>query len=273
MQLKSPGWRSLRALVMVTLASLPSWYRGIILPQMYTAAAANIANVVTNYILLYWMDLGVIGYAAANTLSQLYICSVLFAYICWKKLYFSLGIQAAACVRVGNALGARDRAGAILTSKVSLALSGSMAVIQGIMLISTKTGIAFMFTSDELNWKRMTEKAVKRAGKAGHMVSMRSIVAPDHTENNGRGNLRGSNWTPEVQREDGSPRALLSTTQLVLRRGLTVLAAIAILVVGTSVHLLLPLPISSWSNLSIDWSNTTFTTTYPPELVPSTVLI
>ncbi|KAK6295957.1 hypothetical protein J4Q44_G00336700 [Coregonus suidteri] len=129
---------------------------------------------------------------------------------------FSLGIQAAACVRVGNALGARDRAGAILTSKVSLALSGSMAVIQGIMLISTKTGIAFMFTSDEqvidlvpcssvglficvilqsiffitvifrLNWKRMTEKAVKRAGKAGHMVSMRSIVAPDHTENNGR---------------------------------------------------------------------------------------
>ncbi|KAK6296693.1 hypothetical protein J4Q44_G00328350 [Coregonus suidteri] len=137
-----------------------------------------------------------------------------------------------------------------------------------------------------LNWKRMTEKAVKRAGKAGHMVSMRSIVAPDHTENNGRtvngyilvsaegqGHLRGSNRTPEVQREDGSPSGLLSTTQLVLRRGLTLLAAIVILAVGTSVHLLLPLPISSWSNLSVDWSNTTFTTTSPPELVPSTVLI
>uniref|UniRef100_A0A674CKN1 Multidrug and toxin extrusion protein n=1 Tax=Salmo trutta TaxID=8032 RepID=A0A674CKN1_SALTR len=412
--------------------------QGIILPQMYTAAAANITNVVTNYILLYWMDLGVIGSAAANTLSQLYICSFLFAYIFWKKLYvktwggwttealqewgsymklaipstlmlcfewwiyelggflagmlsevdlaaqhvvimlafinymFPLGIQAAACVRVGNALGAGDTAGAILTSKVSLALSGSMAVIQGIMLISTKTVIGFMFTSDEqiidlvsqllsvycvlqffdglvcvcmgiilgtgqqkiaamanlityycvglplgislmfaaglrvvgfwlgllicviiqssffitvifrLDWKKMTEKAVKRAGKAGHMVSMRSIVAPDHTENNGRivngymsvsaegqGDLRGSNWTPEVQKEDGSPRALLSTTQLVLRRGLTVLTAIVILAVGTSVHLLLPLPISTWSNLSVDWSNAT----YPPELTPSTVLI
>ncbi|XP_064856429.1 multidrug and toxin extrusion protein 1-like [Oncorhynchus nerka] len=416
--------------------------QGIILPQMYTAAAANIANVVTNYILLYWMDLGVIGSAAANTLSQLYICSFLFAYICWKKLHvktwggwttealqewgsymklaipstlmlcfewwiyelggflagmlsevdlaaqhvvimlafinymFPLGIQAAACVRVGNALGAGDTAGAILTSKVSLALSGSMAVIQGIMLISTKTVIGFMFTSDaqiidlvsqllnvycvlqffdglvcvcmgiilgtgkqkiaamanlityycvglplgislmfaaglrvvgfwlgllicvilqssffitvifRLDWRKMTEKAVKRAGKAGHMVSMRSIVAPDYTENNGRtvngymsvsaegqGDLRGSNLTPEVQKEDGSPRALLSTTQLVLRRGFTVLAAIVILAVGTSVHLLLPLPISSWRNLSVDWSNTTFTITYPPELTPSTVLI
>uniref|UniRef100_A0A8C7HF83 Multidrug and toxin extrusion protein n=1 Tax=Oncorhynchus kisutch TaxID=8019 RepID=A0A8C7HF83_ONCKI len=420
----------------------PLFNQGIILPQMYTAAAANIANVVTNYILLYWMDLGVIGSAAANTLSQLYICSFLFAYICWKKLHvktwggwttealqewgsymklaipstlmlcfewwiyelggflagmlsevdlaaqhvvimlafinymFPLGIQAAACVRVGNALGAGDTAGAILTSKVSLALSGSMAVIQGIMLISTKTVIGFMFTSDaqiidlvsqllnvycvlqffdglcvcmgiilgtgkqkiaamanlityycvglplgislmfaaglrvvgfwlgllicvilqssffitvifRLDWRKMTEK----------------VLAPDHTENNGRvsgkccsvlffmlfilyslngymsvsaevqGDLRGSNLTPEVQKEDGSPRALLSTTQLVLRRGFTVLAAIVILAVGTSVHLLLPLPISSWRHLSVDWSNTTFTTTYPPELTPSTVLI
>nr|XP_029535893.1 multidrug and toxin extrusion protein 1-like [Oncorhynchus nerka] len=423
--------------------------QGIILPQMYTAAAANIANVVTNYILLYWMDLGVIGSAAANTLSQLYICSFLFAYICWKKLHvktwggwttealqewgsymklaipstlmlcfewwiyelggflagmlsevdlaaqhvvimlafinymFPLGIQAAACVRVGNALGAGDTAGAILTSKVSLALSGSMAVIQGIMLISTKTVIGFMFTSDaqiidlvsqllnvycvlqffdglvcvcmgiilgtgkqkiaamanlityycvglplgislmfaaglrvvgfwlgllicvilqssffitvifRLDWRKMTEKVRHQwlfTSLSGtyrdSVVAMRSIVAPDHTENNGRtvngymsvsaegqGDLRGSNLTPEVQKEDGSPRALLSTTQLVLRRGFTVLAAIVILAVGTSVHLLLPLPISSWRNLSVDWSNTTFTITYPPELTPSTVLI
>uniref|UniRef100_A0A674ESP5 Multidrug and toxin extrusion protein n=1 Tax=Salmo trutta TaxID=8032 RepID=A0A674ESP5_SALTR len=394
--------------------------QGILLPQMYTAAAANIANVLTNYILLYWMDLGVIGSAAANTLSQLYICSFLFAYIYWKKLHvktwggwttealqewgsymklaipstlmlcfewwiyelggflagmlsevdlaaqhvvimlafinymFPMGIQAAACVRVGNALGAGDTAGAILTSKVSLALSGSMAVIQGIVLISTKTVIAFMFTSDEfvclsqcvcmgiilgtgqqkiaamanlityyclglplgislmftaglrvlgfwlglficvilqsiffitvifrLNWKRMT-------GKVRHLC----IVAPEATENSGRVSKNmllspmfyiiytilsritlGSNGTPEVKREDGSPNGMLSTTQLVLRRGLTVLAAIVILAVGTCVHLLLPLPISSWSNLSVDWSNTTFTTTSPPKLAPSTVLI
>ncbi|XP_010890559.1 solute carrier family 47 member 4 [Esox lucius] len=415
--------------------------QGIILPQMYTAAAANLANVLTNYILLYWMDLGVIGSAAANALSQLYICSFLFAYIVWKKLHmktwggwttealqdwgsymklaipstlmlcfewwiyelggflagmlsevdlaaqhvvimlafinymFPLGIQAAACVRVGNALGAGDRAGAILTSKVSLTLSGVMAVIQGIALMSTKTVIAFMFTSDEqiielvsqvltvysvlqffdglvcvsmgiilgtgrqkiaaianlityycvglpmgtslmfaaglrvlgfwlglliavsllsiffitvifrLNWEKMTEKAVKRAGKARHMVSMRSIVAPDHTENNeatlnytpvnaeDQYDLRGSNGTPEVQRGNGSPTARLSTAQLVLRRGITVLAAIAILTVGTSLHVLLPLPISSWSNMTADWSNITYNTTYRPDLVQTTLLL
>ncbi|MED6234076.1 hypothetical protein ATANTOWER_021737, partial [Ataeniobius toweri] len=61
--------------------------QGIILPQLYTAALANIFNLVTNYAFLYWMDLGVVGSAAANTLSQIYICAFLFAYIWWKKLY------------------------------------------------------------------------------------------------------------------------------------------------------------------------------------------
>uniref|UniRef100_A0A8C8HX31 Multidrug and toxin extrusion protein n=1 Tax=Oncorhynchus tshawytscha TaxID=74940 RepID=A0A8C8HX31_ONCTS len=417
-----PCWAMLLNTQSILLALGQEPEVGIFLPQMYTAAAANIANVVTNYILLYWMDLGVIGSAAANTLSQLYICSFLFAYICWKKLHvntwggwttealqewgsymklaipstlmlcfewwiyelggflagmlsevdlaaqhvvimlafinymFPMGIQAAACVRVGNALGAGDTAGAILTSKVSLALSGSMAVIQGIVLISTKTVIAFMFTSDEfvclfqcvcmgiilgmgkqkiaamanlityycvglplgislmftaglkvlgfwlglficvilqstffitvifrLNWKRMTEKVRHQwlfTSVSGTYNGLDCACFHTQTVNGymsvsteGQEDLRGSNGTPEVQKEDGSPRALLSTTQLVLRRGLTVLAAIVILAVGTSVHLLLPLPISSWSNLSVDWSNTTFTTTSPPELTPSTVLI
>ncbi|XP_033969230.1 multidrug and toxin extrusion protein 1-like isoform X1 [Trematomus bernacchii] len=61
--------------------------QGIILPQMYAAAMANIANLVTNYILIYWLDLGVSGSAAANALSQIYICVFLFAYIRWKKLH------------------------------------------------------------------------------------------------------------------------------------------------------------------------------------------
>ncbi|XP_013878338.1 multidrug and toxin extrusion protein 1, partial [Austrofundulus limnaeus] len=154
--------------------------QGIILPQMYSAAVANLANGVTNYIFLYWLDWGVGGSAAANTLSQIYICVFLFAYIWWKKLHvttwagwsveslqewgsymklaipsslmkcfewwvyefggffagmlsedelaaqhavimvtlitymFPFGIQAAACARVGNALGAGDSARAIL---------------------------------------------------------------------------------------------------------------------------------------------------------------
>lgn len=37
---------------------------------------------------------------------------------------FPFGIQAAACARVGNALGAGDTARAILSSKVSLTLAG-----------------------------------------------------------------------------------------------------------------------------------------------------
>ncbi|KAK5868817.1 hypothetical protein PBY51_009794 [Eleginops maclovinus] len=189
--------------------------QGIILPQMYAAALANIANLVTNYIFLYWLDLGVSGSAAANALSQIYICAFLFAYIRWKKLHvktwggwsveslqdwgsymklavpstlmkcfewwlyefggffagmlgedelaaqhvvimvafitymFPLGIQAAVCARVGNALGAGNTARAILTSKISFALASSIAVVEGVVLGSTKTLIGHIFTSDE----------------------------------------------------------------------------------------------------------------------------
>ncbi|KAL7400992.1 hypothetical protein ABVT39_021191 [Epinephelus coioides] len=189
--------------------------QGIILPQMYTAAMANIANVVTNYIFLYWLDLGVSGSAAANALSHIYICVFLFAYIWWRKLHvttwggwsveslqewgsymklaipstlmkcfewwiyefggffagmlsenelaaqhavmmvafitymFPLGIQAAACARVGNALGAGDTARALLTTKMSFTLAGHFAVVEGLVLSSTKSVIGFIFTSDE----------------------------------------------------------------------------------------------------------------------------
>uniref|UniRef100_A0A669DNT9 Multidrug and toxin extrusion protein n=1 Tax=Oreochromis niloticus TaxID=8128 RepID=A0A669DNT9_ORENI len=189
--------------------------QGIILPQMYSAALANIANVVTNYIFIHWLDLGVGGSAAANTLSQIYICTFLFAYIWWKRLHvttwggwsveslqdwssymklaipstlmkcfewwvyefggffagmlsenelaaqhavmmvavitymFPLGIQAAACARVGNALGAGDTGRALLTSKMSLTLAGQLEMYQGLVLGSIKTVIGFVFTSDE----------------------------------------------------------------------------------------------------------------------------
>ncbi|KAM9801683.1 multidrug and toxin extrusion protein 1-like [Neosynchiropus ocellatus] len=61
--------------------------QGIILPQMYTAVVANIANVLTHYILISWLDLGIDGSAAANSLSQIYLCVFLFVYIWWKKLH------------------------------------------------------------------------------------------------------------------------------------------------------------------------------------------
>ncbi|XP_068584525.1 multidrug and toxin extrusion protein 1-like [Cebidichthys violaceus] len=410
--------------------------QGIILPQMYTAAMANIANVVTNYIFLYWLDLGVGGSAAANALSQIYICTFLFAYIWWKKLHvktwggwsveslqewgsymklafpstlmtcfewwvyefggffagmlsedelaaqhvvimvafitymFPLGIQAAACARVGNALGAGDTARAILTCKMSFALAGSFAVVEGIVLGSTKTVIGFIFTSDEkiiglvshlmnaycflqffdglvcvctgvflgtgkqkipavanfigyyciglslsvvltfvvklrilgfwlallicvilqsifyiivifkLNWRRMTEEAVKRAQKKTHVTLLRTAsLSDDQTASNGNpvdGYMSVSTecHDGDTETQDGHVQLKgvhLSTTQLVLRRGLTVFAAVALLAVGATVHFLVPLPESrpSEANFTLDWINTTYT----PDQVFSTALV
>lgn len=189
--------------------------QGIILPQMYTAAVANIFNLGFNYVLIFSLDLGVIGSAIASSLSQITICLLLFGYIRWKKLHektwggwsteclqdwgsymklaipsafmicfewwiweiggflagvlgevdlaaqhilvevgaitymFPLGVHAAACVRVGNALGAGNTARAIVTCKVALILSGGLAVLQGIFLAGYRSSIGFIFTSDQ----------------------------------------------------------------------------------------------------------------------------
>ncbi|KAI4815422.1 hypothetical protein KUCAC02_005567, partial [Chaenocephalus aceratus] len=408
--------------------------QGIILPQMYTAALANIANLVTNYIFIYWLDLGVSGSAAANALSQIYICGFLFAYIRWKKLHvetwggwsveslhewgsymklavpstmmtcfewwvyefggffagmlgedelaaqhvvnmvafitymFPLGIQAAACARVGNALGAGDTARAILTSKISFALSASIAVVEGIVLGSTKTVIGYIFTSDEkiiglvshlmdaycflqffdglvcvctgvflgtgrqmipavanfigyyliglslsvtlmfvaklgilgfwlgllicvviqstfyiiviskFNWKRMTEEAVKRAQKKAH------ITIPDLSDNGtSNGNSVDGYVSVSSGCHDGNTETerghvvqqlkggRLSATQLILRRGPVMFAAVSLLAVGASVHFLVPLPdmLHSEVNFTLDWTNTTYT----PDEMFSTALV
>ncbi|XP_023127810.1 multidrug and toxin extrusion protein 1-like [Amphiprion ocellaris] len=414
--------------------------QGIILPQMYTAALANIANVVTNYIFLYWLDLGVSGSAAANTLSWIYICVFLFAYIWWKKLHvttwggwsveslqewgsymklaipstlmtcfewwvyefggffagmlsedelaaqhavimiafitymFPLGIQAAACARVGNALGAGDTARAILSTKMSFTLAGSIAVVEGIVLGSTKTVIGFIFTSDEkivdlvshlmnaycflqffdglvcvctgvflgtgkqkipavanfigyyliglslsivlmfvaklrvlgfwlglliaviiqstfyitliifkLDWKRMTEEAVKRAQKKTYMALLGGDALSDPVGNNTAGQTASNGnsvdgymsvVTSGSSEKQGEVKQLkgghLSTTQLILRRGLTMFAAVSLLAVGVIVHFVVPLPETlAKGNFTTDWINTTNT----PDQIFSTVLI
>ncbi|XP_013878336.1 multidrug and toxin extrusion protein 1 [Austrofundulus limnaeus] len=406
--------------------------QGIILPQMYAAALANLANVATNYILLYWLDLGVSGSAAANTLSQIYISAFMFAYIWWKKLHvttwagwsveslqdwgsymklaipstlmtcfewwiyefggffagmmsedelaaqhavimvafitymFPLGIQAAACARVGNALGAGDTARALLTSKMSLTLAASFAVAEGLVLGCSKSVIGFIFTSDEkiagivsnlmnaycflqffdglvcvctgiflgtgkqkipavanligyycigltlcvtfifvvklrilgfwigllicvvlqstfyiivifrLNWKTMTEEAVKRAKKKSYTMLLSTDVPSELVDNV----PNGQNSTNEVSvdgymsvitehdrdseakagcRIQQQKTARLSTTQLIIRRGVTVFAAMALLAVGAGVHILVPLPEahSVKANFTSDWINAT----------------
>ncbi|XP_051533290.1 multidrug and toxin extrusion protein 1 [Myxocyprinus asiaticus] len=440
--------------------------QGIILPQMYTAVAANILNVATNYILLHGMKLGVMGSAAANSISQITICLMLFAYIRWKKLHvktwdgwstaslqewgsymklaipstlmlcfewwiydiggflagmlgevdlaaqhvllemgaitymFPLGVHAAACVRVGNALGAGDTNRALMTSKMTLMISGVLAVLQGIVLGSTKSVVGYIFTSDEsiveivsenltlyvflqffdalvcvcsgillgagkqkiaalsnlicyyciglpvgislmflaelrilglwlgllicviiqtclfttlifkLDWKKVTEQAQKRAGKNAKVVcvlpktSIRqsvldtlvsegqenieqtpdfvasaSIPEPwdDITGNKAQLTSNGSDAASYVrvstqeqskaesgglavasETGEAQPKVLLSMSQLVLRRGLTLLTGILILIAGVAVHIACPLPepfIPSQSNLTMDWRN------------------
>lgn len=60
----------------------------------------------------------------------------------------------------------------------------------------------------------------------------------------------------------------LSMTQLIIRRGLTMFAAVALLAVGASVHFLVPLPeiLLSETNFTLDWINMTYTADQIPEL-------
>ncbi|KAM9332557.1 multidrug and toxin extrusion protein 1 [Pholidichthys leucotaenia] len=189
--------------------------QGIILPQMYTAAVANVFNAGYNYVLIFTCGLGVVGSAIANSLSQITICLLLFGYIKWKKLHektwggwstdclqewgsymklavpslfmtcfewwiwevggifagllgevdlaaqhilmelgsfmymVPLGIHAAACVRVGNALGGGDKSRALVTCKVTLVLSGMLALLQGSILLPCRSVLGYIFTSDD----------------------------------------------------------------------------------------------------------------------------
>ncbi|KAF0872616.1 S47A2 protein, partial [Crocuta crocuta] len=60
---------------------------GIIMPQVITGIAVNIINVGMNALLLYALDLGVVGSAWANTISQFLLSILLLLYTWWKKLH------------------------------------------------------------------------------------------------------------------------------------------------------------------------------------------
>ncbi|XP_038670785.1 multidrug and toxin extrusion protein 1-like [Scyliorhinus canicula] len=61
--------------------------QGIIMPQVFTGLIANIINAGINYLLLFVLNLGVPGSAAANVISQYCQAILLFGYIRWKKLH------------------------------------------------------------------------------------------------------------------------------------------------------------------------------------------
>lgn len=61
--------------------------QGIIWPQVITGLIANICNAIINYILLYVLDLGVAGSAAANAISQYFLAVIMYIYICARGLH------------------------------------------------------------------------------------------------------------------------------------------------------------------------------------------
>uniref|UniRef100_A0A670YMZ4 Multidrug and toxin extrusion protein n=1 Tax=Pseudonaja textilis TaxID=8673 RepID=A0A670YMZ4_PSETE len=69
--------------VMIFIPALPK----IIWPEVFCGIAANIINVLGNYIFLYQFNMGVRGSAWANTIAQYAQAITLFLYIKWKKLH------------------------------------------------------------------------------------------------------------------------------------------------------------------------------------------
>ncbi|XP_076832819.1 multidrug and toxin extrusion protein 1-like isoform X2 [Brachyhypopomus gauderio] len=429
--------------------------QGVIFPQMYTAVAANIANVLTNYIMIFWLDLGVYGSAVASSLSEIYSCVFLYGYIRWKKLHTDtwggwtleslqdwgpymklavpsmmmlcfecwiyelggflagllgevdlaaqhavimiativymcpLGIQSAVCVRVGNALGAGDTAGALLTCKVSLGCTVAMTIVEGAILASVKSVIGFIFTDDrqiillvsqilnvycvlvisdglvcicmgillgsgqqkiaaianligyyciglpvaislmfaaklqvagfwlgllicvciqagffitvifKLNWDRLTKEAVQRCRKnklssvardTENDLNHRTVVSSIPMDNaTSSVENRSSYQTTSLQQHEGSEpqervkpdqkvekhQVLLSTSQLIIRRGLTTLSVILIFAAGVAIHVLLPLPevLDAFGVNATLHSNTTLHySTLSPQVTPTMTL-
>uniref|UniRef100_A0A672HLJ2 Multidrug and toxin extrusion protein n=1 Tax=Salarias fasciatus TaxID=181472 RepID=A0A672HLJ2_SALFA len=403
--------------------------QGIILPQMYTAAAANIINVGVNYALITHFQLGVIGSAIASSLSQITICLLLFIYIRCMKLHkqtwdgwsteclqewgsymklavpslfmvwfewwiweigsflagilgaedlaaqhilveigsigymFPLGIQAAACVRVGNALGAGNTNRAKITCKVALVLAGLLAVIQAIVIASSRSILGLIFTSDgnilrivsenlkvylflqffdallcvssgilvgagmqkiaafsnlvcyycislpvgmalmftaklrliglwlgifmcvffetgffiglifKLNWKKVTVKAQRRAGKKNLITQTpvaKELKAVYETEAGGAdaGGARDGDAEQSAKTPNKKPKAPHSVSQLILRRGLTLLISSLVLAVGVACHVAFPPPESTFN---LTWANDSTPTTFALFNLTSTV--
>ncbi|XP_034539483.1 multidrug and toxin extrusion protein 1-like [Notolabrus celidotus] len=451
--------------VMVFLPAVPAMFlhqlqvsylqnQGIILPQMYTAAAANVINLGVNYVLITHLQLGVIGSAIASSFSQITSCLLLYGYIRLKRLHektwggwsteslqewdsymklaipsvfmvclewwvwdiggffagalgeedlaarhildeigsiiymFPLGVHVAACVRVGNALGAGNITRALVTCKVALVLAGTLAVLQGIVIAGCKTIIGYIFTSDDnivaivshnitvytflqffdailcvcsgilvgcgmqkiaalsnlvgyyliglpvgvvlmfyaklrvlglwlglltcilfevclflilifrLDWKKVAQKAQKRAGKKVVVIPKRPVstvlnegIVPDISDcpvtNQSEGkevskaegyssvdtedqelkanHASESNNTPAggtegdtEQSKSTKPQTLLSSTQLILRRGLALLVSVLFLVIGVAFHFAVPPPepsVRSLNNFTLNWAN------------------
>lgn len=88
-------------------------------------------------------------------------------------------------------------------------------------------------------------------------------------------NARGTEGDTEQSKNTSNtePQADLSVTQLILRRGLSVLVAVLILAIGIIIHIAFPAPepsALSRANFTLSWANdSTATPLAPLELTPN----
>lgn len=71
-------------------------------------------------------------------------------------------------------------------------------------------------------------------------------------------NAGGTGGDAEQSSSDTKPQPLLSVTQLVLRRGLTLMVSVFILAIGVAFHIGFPIPehtVQSTTNLTMKWAN------------------
>ncbi|XP_028856302.1 multidrug and toxin extrusion protein 1-like [Denticeps clupeoides] len=116
----------------------------------------------------------------------------------------------------------------------------------GLLISTFLLAVFYIIMIFKMNWKRLTKEAIARAGNtvavplmspASESDPSRSTASSNETSVNGHGGLACQAQEGTVQ-----PTALLSNSQLIIRRGLVLLAAVLTLFVGTVLHLLLPLP-------------------------------
>ncbi|XP_057676903.1 multidrug and toxin extrusion protein 1 isoform X3 [Corythoichthys intestinalis] len=310
--------------------------QGIILPQMYTAALANLFNLGANYVLIISLQLGVVGSAMANSLAQVFVCLLLYAYIRWKKLhgptwagwssdclqdwgsFIKLAVPSTFMVcfewwiwEIGGflagILGEVDLAAQHVMVEISAitymcVCSGilvgcgmqkvaAMSNLVGYYCIGLPIGVALMFAAHlqifglwlglltcvtleacfflvlvfKLNWKKVTKEAEERAGKRVMETSKNHSMDGQETSR-----------SQDRESEDISEKRL-STTQLVLRRGFALSAAVVTLAMGVAVHFVFPvpeIPMSGSVNLTEIWTNvSTVTPMALSQLVPADLKI
>ncbi|XP_072262605.1 multidrug and toxin extrusion protein 2-like [Pyxicephalus adspersus] len=208
-------------------------FQNIIWPQVITGLTVNIINAAVNAIFMYGLKLGVEGSAWANTLSQFAMTGVLFVYIIMKKLHVSTwGGWSTDCLQEWG-LFMRLAIPSMLMVCIewwSFEIGGFLAGwlhlciwICSFFFIHT---VAILYIGDVHSYS------------TGYSVLEQDVTGAAIVADSGFGNTEHL-----VLYEDSSLEAVnvvgdvISTKQLILRRGLTVFLALTVLLIGVTVRL------------------------------------